>query len=253
MLSSQQLAEFGLNDKEARVYLAALSLGPDSIQNVAKRANIHRVTTYDIAASLNQKGMIKEITQGKKRLFVAAEPEKILRDLNDKQRTIQSLLPELKALQSKAKPRPKIMYYEGRKAVWEAYQDRIRYKPESKENLVYGSSESLLKTYPLGFKKFTKERLQKGIRSRIIVERSKSGFKEAKDAARELREVKFLPQGIHFKANTIIYADRVMTISWESMLLVITEDQANAENQRILFKLLWEQMKGNDNDGKGTK
>jgi len=135
-----------------------------------------------------------------------------------------------------------VMYFEGRVAVWKAYLDRIRYMPELKENLVYGSSEQLQETYPAEFKKFTKERLEKGIQAKIIVEPSSAGLWEAHTAPEQLRQVKFLPEGITFKANTIIYGDRVMTVSWESMLCVIIEDKNNAANQRILFDLLWKYL-----------
>ncbi len=242
MISYKQLEEFGLSEKEARIYLAALGLGADTAQNIAKKSGIHRVSAYDILEALTRKGFIRDILKGKKRLFVAIGPEKIMDSLKAKETVFNSLLPELKALQSKGKARPKVMYFEGRDEVWEAYQDRILHKPELKENLVYGSSELLLETFPEGFKKFTQERLAKGIKSRIIVERSASGLKEAKHAKNEMREVKFLPKGISFKANTIIYGDRVMTVSWDSMFLVITEDKNNTDNQRVIFDILWKYL-----------
>jgi len=53
-----------------------------------------------------------------------------------------------------------------------------------------------------------------------------------------------LPAGKTFSANTIIYADRVLTVSWETMLAVIVEDKNIAENQRTVFNLLWEYLPG---------
>lgn len=241
MISYKELEQFGLSEKEARVYLSALELGADTAQNIAKKATLHRVSTYDILEALMRKGLANNITKGKKRFFVAVEPEKIMDSLKSKEAVLDKLMPELKALQSKGGLRPKVMFFEGKEQVWRAYQDRIRHN-NVKENLVYGSSELLLRTFPEEFKTFTKERLAKGIKSRIIVERSASGLKEAKYAEQEMRQVKFLPKDVSFKANTIIYGDRVMTVSWDSMFLVITEDRDNAENQRILFELLWKHL-----------
>ena len=242
MISYKELEQFGLKDKEARVYLAALKLGTDTVQNIAKEADIHRVSTYDILSSLIDQGLVSQIIKGKKRFFLAESPEKILDSIKSKEEQFSNILPELKAMQNKGKVRPRVMYFEGREAVWKAYEDRLKHKPELKENLVYGSSEKLLTIYPNEYRQFTRDRLAKGIKAKIIVEQSASGRLEAKTAKDQLREVKFLPEGKFFKASTIIYGDRVMVVSWESMMLVIIEDKNNAENQRFIFNLLWQYL-----------
>jgi sugar-specific transcriptional regulator TrmB len=70
MLQPQQLAKFGLNEKEARIYLASLELGAASVQTLAEAASVHRVSAYDILEGLEQKGFIKTENRGKKRVFV---------------------------------------------------------------------------------------------------------------------------------------------------------------------------------------
>lgn len=242
MIISSQLEEFGLNNKEAKIYLASLKLGPDTVQSIAKQSNIHRVTVYDILESLIKKGLMIQVIKDKKRYFIGTNPEKILHSLKDRQRLFNSLLPELKAIQNKGSEKPKVMYFEGREGVWKAFLDRIKHKSELKENLVYGSSERLLTTYPEEYKKFLQERIKKDIRTKIIIEKSRFGLKEYERADEELREVKFLPRGKKFQTNTMIYGDRILIISWESMLAVIIEDKDNAENQRLVFNLLWEYL-----------
>lgn len=241
MLSPEQLTQFGLNTKEAKIYLASLELGPETVQNIAKKASIHRVSAYDILEKLIKDGLAGQITHGNKRKFFAVEPKKFLDKLNEKKERFKNLLPELSAVQAKSGNRPKVMYFEGKDEVWEAFLDRIRYK-NVKENLVYGSSEKLLTIYPEGYKNFIREKVSKGIKAKIIVEKSKWGELEKSRGEKELREVKFWPAGTTFKANTIIYEDRVMIVSWENMLAVIIEDKNNADNQRILFDLLWKYL-----------
>ncbi|HBH46791.1 MAG: hypothetical protein A2445_02405 [Candidatus Jacksonbacteria bacterium RIFOXYC2_FULL_44_29] len=244
MITSQELEQFGLNAKQAKVYLAALELGMASVQQIAKRADLHRVSAYDVLDSLKNQGLVASTSHGKKRFIIATPPEKMLEVFQKKEALLRSLLPEFKAIQNKGVGKPKVMYFEGRAAVWSAYLDRIRYRSDLKENLVYGSSELLLNTFPEEYHKFVKERLERGIKSKLLVERSRSGLWEEKNAPAELREVKFLPAGKTFSANTIIYADRVLTVSWETMLAVIVEDKNIAENQRTVFNLLWEYLPG---------
>jgi hypothetical protein len=96
--------------------------------------------------------------------------------------------------------------------------------------------------HPDFYQKFTKERLEKGIKAKIIVEHSKSGLLEKQMSGQQLREVKFWPEGKKLNANTIIYGDRVMIVSWETMILVIIEDQDYADTQKMVFEMLWKYL-----------
>lgn len=242
MITPNQLKAFGLSEKEAVVYLSALQLGSDSVQNIAKQAGIHRVSTYDILERLSESGFIESQIKGKKRYFAPVAPERILENIRDKESLFNQLIPELTAIQSKKEYKPKVLYFEGREGVWQAFLDRIRHKPELKENLVYGSSQRLLDTYPEEYKTFTEERLVKGIKTRIIIEKSKHGIWEKEKSKEHLRQVKFLPPEVSLDSSTVIYGDRILTISWDSMIAVIIEDKNNANNQRKIFELLWQYL-----------
>ncbi|MFA7252346.1 MAG: helix-turn-helix domain-containing protein [Candidatus Paceibacterota bacterium] len=241
MIETHELEGLGLNDKEIKIYLASLGLGLSTIQNIAKKAGLHRVSAYDFIAALQEKGFINQIIKGKKRYFFSTDPEKILELIKDKEKRFEKILPELQALQGKEPQKPKVMYYQGRKAVWQAYFDRIRHR-EIEENLVFGSSEQIIRDFPKEYKEFTSERIKRGIKTRIIVERSESGLLEKSLSKKELREVKFLPNETKLKSNTIIYGNRVMIVSWESMMAVIVEDVNNAFNQKTLFNLIWKYL-----------
>lgn len=243
MITPTQLQEFGLSIKEASVYLACLKLGPASVQNIAKEAGIHRVSTHDILNELIARSFVQQTSEGKKRLLEAVDPDKIYQSLHSKEISFINLLPELHAIQNKKTKKPKVLYYEGKENVWKAYLDRIRHDIPDKENLVYGTSAKIMTIFPEGYKEFTKERIRKGIKARIIVEKSSYGLGEAKKGKKELREVRFLPPGKVFKCATIIYGNRVMTVSWQSMILVIVEDQDNADNQRMVWEMLWNSLK----------
>ena len=237
-----ELLHLGLSDEEARVYLAMLEVNGGPVSVIARKAGVHRVSTYDILEALMGKGLVETVVKGKKRLIVPVAPEKISENLRLKQEQFVQILPELKAIQNKGGAQPKVLYFQGRQQVWNAYLDRIRHQPENKENLVYGSSAKLLQTFPEEYQRFTQERLTKGIKAKIIVEQSEEGRKEAATANQELREVRFLPAGRNFTANTIIYGNRVMTVSWDSLIAVIVEDANNAANQRQVFELLWQYL-----------
>jgi len=242
MITPSQLKPFGLSDKESLIYLTTLQLGADSVQNIAKKAGINRVSAYDILERLAESRFVETVIKGKKRYFAAIKPETILDNLKSREALFSRLMPELTAIQAKTESKPKVMYFEGRDGIWQAFMDRIRHKPELKENLVYGSSEKLLLAYPEEYKTFTSERLAKGIIARIIVEKSESGIWEKEKSEDHLRQVKFLPSDVELNSSTVIYGDRMLTVSWDSQIAVIIEDKNNADNQRKIFELLWQYL-----------
>src|SRR4051812_25054594 len=73
------IEDLGLSQKEARVYLANLMLGPATVQKIADQSGIKRVTTYVILESLNNLGLVSQSTKGKKTYFVAEEPSHLRR------------------------------------------------------------------------------------------------------------------------------------------------------------------------------
>ena len=84
-----ELRKLGLTEKEVRVYLAGLELGPSSVKNIAQKAGLTRPTAYEIIKGLEGKGLFAEAKQKKKRLFVAQSPERILGILRVQKREIE--------------------------------------------------------------------------------------------------------------------------------------------------------------------
>jgi len=105
-----ELRKLGLNEKEVRVYLAGLELGPDSVQNIAKKTRLARPTAYEIIKKLEAKGLFTETQQRKKRYFVARAPESVLgilrtqkREIEEKEREFIRIIAALEARYSKKK------------------------------------------------------------------------------------------------------------------------------------------------------
>ncbi len=73
-----QLKEIGLSEKESKVYLAALELGPAAVQKIAERAGVKRPTTYVMLEALAERGLMTTTKEGKRTRFAASSPEKIM-------------------------------------------------------------------------------------------------------------------------------------------------------------------------------
>src|SRR3954471_4470510 len=97
-----KLQPLGLADKEARVYVAALFLGPSSVQKIANQADVNRATAYVILDQLADLGLVSQSTEGKKTVYIAEGPEALgnlferQQDLiKERRHQLQQLLPEL--------------------------------------------------------------------------------------------------------------------------------------------------------------
>ena len=53
-----ELQKIGLDEREAKVYLATLELGPSPVQKIAQRSQVPRATTYLVLDDLQNKGFV---------------------------------------------------------------------------------------------------------------------------------------------------------------------------------------------------
>lgn len=101
----KELQRIGLGDKEANVYIASLELGPDTAQNIAKKAGVGRPSTYVQIESLKKKGLMSQFEKDGKTFFVCESPDRLrslttrLEDeLIDRKSTIEKIVPMLNDL-----------------------------------------------------------------------------------------------------------------------------------------------------------
>ncbi|MBU2265292.1 helix-turn-helix domain-containing protein [Patescibacteria group bacterium] len=104
-----ELRKLGLKEKEVAVYLAALELGFDSVQNIAKKAGLSRPTVYEIIKALTAKGLMREIrrqgaVQGERSYFSAQSPDALLgllrvqkREVEEREREFVRIISALRA------------------------------------------------------------------------------------------------------------------------------------------------------------
>lgn len=116
----RDLVHMGLSEKEARVYVAALQLGPSVIQEIAEHAQVNRPTTYVLIESLADRGLISTTQQDNKRVFIAEAPDRLLlllqiqrQELENRERKLSELLPKLAAVFKQQWEKPEIRYLDG--------------------------------------------------------------------------------------------------------------------------------------------
>ena len=65
------LEKAGLNRRETALYLALLQMGPSSILNIARKADMKRPTAYLVIDELMKKGLVAEVPKEKKKKYIS--------------------------------------------------------------------------------------------------------------------------------------------------------------------------------------
>lgn len=177
----KELVNIGLSENEAAVYLAALSLGKGTIQEIARKAGIKRVTTYGVIDSLMEDGLASSTHEGKKQYYMAEDPERVIdylerkkKDFEEKEARMKEMLPQLKEMHQNASHSPIVKYYTGKDGVismiknmldlekdeeiWMAYPAENVYElfsDEERAEIAFSQKQKQIKIHSLYTKKGT--------------------------------------------------------------------------------------------------
>lgn len=234
------LEQFGLQGKKADVYLAALELGSSSVIDIAKKAGIKRTTCYDILQDLIGEGLISETSKGKKRLFVGEDPEKIQRNLKNKERLFSEILPQLQSIHNVRGAKPKIRFYEGKEGLKEVYEDTLE---NNREILSFGSYDVV---HMLGMdwaQDYLKKRTKKEIYVRAIVPGEQRMVKDfiEKDQEQRRSTKTIDPKKYPFSIEINIYGhQKVALMSAKEEIGLIIEGQEIHNTMKLIFELIWD-------------
>lgn len=120
-----QLKRAGLSKSEIKIYLYILENGVSSPPQIAKTTGIARTNSYHILQTLKEKELIEVQTKGKRLVFIATDPSAIVRNIEDRRVAMEIILPDLRALYTTQKNKPKIKFYEGFEQVREIYNQTL--------------------------------------------------------------------------------------------------------------------------------
>ncbi|MDO8495091.1 MAG: helix-turn-helix domain-containing protein [bacterium] len=251
MAFEKELQTLGLSEKESAVYLAALELGPETAQNLAKKAGINRPTTYVQIELLKQKGLMSEVMQGKKTLYVAESPERIESLLNNfekelefKRAEVARILPGLSELFSTAGgTRPKVRFFESKEATAALTAEYLNVKDKKIESII--NLDRVMEVFPGHQDDYSPKRIKKGIKGFLIYTRKEGPMPELNDPAK-LREARYIaPENLPISADIDIYDDKVAISTYhkEKPISVLIESHDIAQTMRGIFYFIWGTLK----------
>lgn len=238
-----QLRVYGLGEKEAQVYISLLKLGPSTVNSIAEDCDLIRTTTYDILKSLREKAIVASIVKNNIYYFEAADPEKLIKLLEEKKHHIQSIIPQLRSLRKEVSELPRSEIFEGKEGLKTAYHEILR-----KKQPLYciSNNELMVGLLDYGATRFIEERVKAKIPIKILSEPSETtrDLLMKKDK-KEFRQTRVLPQLKDIKLNQYITEDSVAILGSRSdePIGIIVHHKDFAQEQRLLFEILWSTAK----------
>jgi len=234
----QELLQYGLSQKEAKVYLACLKTGKATANRISELANLARSTTYDILDKLKALGLISTAIIDNKMNFIANDPEVLITSLDERKNTIKKAIPSLKDIYQKVGDRPSAEVFQGKIAIIKIFDEIL----DNAKNLkVIGSQGNALEKIGYHPEKFRLKRLQNKVKIKQILEISEESKKIEGD---KLTEVRFLRSLNSSKEGMFIFDDYVYHIIFQyeiSAIKIKSKDHAQA--MEIMFDNLWKQAR----------
>ncbi|PIW93227.1 MAG: hypothetical protein COZ87_02420 [Candidatus Moranbacteria bacterium CG_4_8_14_3_um_filter_43_15] len=238
----QVLKNYGLTDEEVNLYLAGLKTGEAPLARIAKVAGIKRPTAYSVAKSLGEKGLMGNFKMRSGLRFVVSPLSTLEQNLKRRLKEVSEILPELSVIERGSQTKPKITLYEGVKGYYTALEDSLK-----TINGVIRAIGSLKKIYEVITPEYDENHYIPTRLKNNTVYRGLHFKGEAENIftpernAKEMREVKFLPDNYFHSDFVLIYRNLIIICTSKKELIALKiESEEIAEAEKKKFDLIWE-------------
>jgi HTH-type transcriptional regulator, sugar sensing transcriptional regulator len=249
----KKLIDFGLSDKEAKVYLALLELGSSSVSEIARRARVTRTNTYHLLSALQSYGLVSsQGSETSRSVFSAEKPDRFLQLMKEKKedaerkfKEAEDMIPELRSVYHDPDQKVRVRYYEGVEGIITAYEDTLSAKTSI---LGYASVEQQHSFFPGYFPAYYDRRTDKKIEVECFLAESDDSLRIKSLDKKHLRKTSIIPKKFSISPEINIYDDKVAILSLKEKFGVIIESHEVADAFRKMFQLGMERAKQYDRD-----
>lgn len=230
---NQILQQLGLEPPEVRAYLTLLDLGESTATKIAERAALGRVHSYQILTQLIEKGLASYVIKNNIKYFHAADPETLLKNLQEKEKNLQNILPELKARQKLMKQDTSVEIYRGTEGLNTIFKMILQDKQEY--YMIGGGDQACNNAeFDAIIRIFLKRAEQAKIKG-LVLERKESNFYIG---AHE--QYRFLAPEYFSSTTLTIWGNKVVTFIWtRPYYAILIENEEVARSNLATFKYLW--------------
>lgn len=246
----KDLINFGLTEKEAKIYLALLELEIATANDIAKVSGVKRSSAYVILEKMVTQGFVGLVETGSVQKYVASSPDMFLRIAQEKsdktQRSLEEvkkMIPELRGLFAGTKQKPTFSIFEGMDGLINAMEEMLI----NKDGVVRycTSCEFLMKSVPKYIEEHGSRRIASSISAYAIVPDTKWS-RALIECGPKLVKTAYLPvEKYKFITDYSIFDDKVgyMFVQKNKLITAIIHSHEIAEVMKTTFDMAWEYAK----------
>ena len=245
-MDPQPLKEAGLTEGEIKVYTALLELGSSTTGPIIEKSGIAKSIVYQILEKLIKKGIVSFILQEKTKHFQAAEPNKILDYIEEREsrlsknkKKVEDMLPQLLLLKKSA-PESQVQIYSGMRGIQTVHEHTyLKLKP-GEEYLYFGIYPIQEEKFHSYWKRDHKRREKTGILTRLLFNRgTKSKILQNRNSYKGC-DARFMPSDIRTPSEILVYKDTTAIILQQKPTFAIEIiNQEIANSFKAYFEEFW--------------
>lgn len=240
-MDTATLENLGLTHNEALTYTALMEIGETTTGAIVKKTGLHRVLIYDALESLIKKGLASYVIKENIKYFQAADPQRLLDFVQEKEEQAKSIIPELALLQKVAGKKQTVSIYEGIKGLKSAMNNMLNELTSKDYHYVFASGNMAAAMGPY-YELFQSIKRKKKINTKVIYDVSFRSKQEI--IIKTYGEKRFYPLTA-FPTDTWIYKNKVLIVTYSANppIAILIESQETANSYKKIFEGFWEQAK----------
>ena len=231
------LVQYGLTERQSKVYITCLEFGVVSIQQISKKLQIARSSCEATLFQLQAKGFVSVHKNKSVRRFSPEDPKHVLKTAEQKVQALSGSLPDLSSLFLKNNSIPSVRMYEGKDGMWAVLEEILS---EAKVLCGFGSADALYDRIGETFPEFRKRRIQKRIPVKIILKDSPKARQRQEVGPSELRDVRIISDTGNFASLMFMWNSKIASFSLkDEIVAVVIESKEISEGQMAIFNFAW--------------
>lgn len=240
------IQELGYSPHETAVYVASLALGGAAISDIASKAHLPRTSVQTIIYALREKGLMHYFIEGRRRVWIAENPEALLVRLKEREAGLKVIMPELQSLRRETGAKPTVKTFSGLAEVRLIMDDMLQTRHHILAIMAWDEWVAFFGREFLD--DFVERRWRRFLKIRLLTSSSElSRELKAKDE-KELRDTRFLSPNARINNSNFIYGNKtaIISLNVKRPVGILIEDADINNTMTVLFEALWKQSNPTD-------
>ena len=242
----QSLRDYGFSENEAEVYLFLLRSLESTAFAIATATRIPRTTVYSVLESLSASRFISSFRKNNVLYFTPESPNRLIHLLKEKEKIINDVLPDIRALGNGTGEVPMTRMYVGIEGLKIVHEDILETLERDGVKKLYAvAQEDIFDILPKYFPEWLKRRKAMGVFTELIVPESLRAGLHPLFKKDDGRDIRFMPDTFPLNCSLELYSDKMAVMSYRDgeIYSVIIESGTFTSLFRQFFLFTWSMLK----------